>query len=470
MRVGFNSLTKGLYERSYEECVEQFLTSKNISKEEFNLFSELLPELSMPIISWKNGEIEDRNLSLSEEQFNRDIIFGIKLGNGMFGNVYKGTFKDQIVAIKTISNQYSISKEDLIDFCKEIGILSALDSPYIVKLYYFFPKPMAMITEFIPGGNLQEEIEKNFLLFNWKIITKILLDISRGISYMHSLNPPILHSDLKSSNILVVNINAEEPNISVKLGDVGCARLANHRGESGEDSIDQSELNGFFEILKELFRVGDLIFPPVPPLLNEIFFDISKRKISSPIFLNLVKRFELIVHFNFDDQILSQNNLFKNTFQIVENFDQFINENNKNAILNLLSKNEELKKEFKFNNSLQKSFHFILYKTLIENDFNYFKSLINNMQNEFKMNDQFIIPKYKSINKIIHLSIKYGKYEITKLILEKGADPNSPNQKGFSPLHLCSIYNQPHLIGLLINHGASPNSLSPLSLSSLFLL
>ena len=455
MNVGYNSLTKGLFQILYEECVEQFLAMKdNLSREKFDIFSELLPELSMPIISWKKGEIEDRDLFLSEEQFNRDVVIGQKLGNGMFGNVYKGSFKGQIVAIKTLSNQ-NPSDHDLLDFCKEIGMLSALDNPYIVKLFYFFPRPMAIITEFVPGGDLQGQLEKRPACFTWNVITKIMLDMARGLAHMHSLNPPILHCDLKSANILVIDIEANEPNIAVKLGDVGCARLANHHGQSGEDSI-ATEVNGYLEIVKELFKIGDSIYSPIPPLLNEIFSSLIGSTIPSPIFQNLVKRLERIVN---DETLLSKRNFFKK-LQLIETINQLISENKKMEIFELISKDDDFKNNYKVNRSLKNTIQNLLSKTVIEGDFHYFKSLIDCI--DIDVNDQFNIPKNKSINRILQLSVRYGKYEITELILEKGGDPNFPTNKGFSPLHICSIYNQPQLIGLLIQHGGSVNSLSPI--------
>lgn len=45
------------------------------------------------------------------------------------------------------------------------------------------------------------------------------LDIARGMNYLHHCNPPIIHRDLKSSNLLV------DKNWTVKVGDFGLSRL-----------------------------------------------------------------------------------------------------------------------------------------------------------------------------------------------------------------------------------------------------
>ena len=298
IRVGINSLESGItIEECYETLANRYINS--VEQSSLSEFHDLLPELSLPLISWKSGQFEDRDLTSSQEQFDRDVLINKetdKLGSGMFGNVYKAYFNQQIVAVKMLSED-NPTKDDVIDFCKEIGMLSSLSHPNIIKLLYFFPKPMAIVTEFIKGGDLQSVVLKQVKL-DWLTVAKVIYDIAVGLEYMHSLNPPILHCDLKPANILVVDIHAKSPNISVKIADIGCARLANNKGQSGNDNME-TELVGYFSIVKDLYSLGEL-FSPCPQTMKVLFENIEKKLISAPIFQSISKQLKSILKMKSD--------------------------------------------------------------------------------------------------------------------------------------------------------------------------
>lgn len=92
---------------------------------------------------------------------------------------------------------------------------SSLRHRNIVRLYGFCLSPNCIVMECIPHGPLS-----TFLLsrsnnsndnssvnsmgdLSWEMRLKIATDIAEGMSYLHSLQPPIIHRDLKTPNILV---------------------------------------------------------------------------------------------------------------------------------------------------------------------------------------------------------------------------------------------------------------------------
>ncbi|KAL8480963.1 hypothetical protein ACS0TY_027476 [Phlomoides rotata] len=77
---------------------------------------------------------------------------------------------------------------------------------------------LCIVTEFLPHGSLFRLLQRNATKLERR--RRIMaLDIARGMSYLHRYNPPIIHRDLKSSNLLV------DKNWTVKVGDFGLSRL-----------------------------------------------------------------------------------------------------------------------------------------------------------------------------------------------------------------------------------------------------
>nr|GEX15052.1 hypothetical protein [Tanacetum cinerariifolium] len=81
------------------------------------------------------------------------------------------------------------------------------------------PQHLGIVTEFLPRGSLFQVLQKNSTQLDWRRRLHMAMDIARGMNYLHQYNPPIVHRDLKSSNLLV------DKNWSVKVGDFGLSRI-----------------------------------------------------------------------------------------------------------------------------------------------------------------------------------------------------------------------------------------------------
>ncbi len=155
-----------------------------------------------------------RNFILKKE----DLELREKVGEGAYGEVYKGKYLQTDVAIKIFNRnkfKYNIRKK----FIQEAEILCSLRSPFIVLfmgvcLNY---KNYMLITEFMQGSLFDIlHIRKMKLSFNTKLC--IIESISHGMNHLHERN--VLHCDLKSSNILVTD-NLRK----VKLCDFGLSTM-----------------------------------------------------------------------------------------------------------------------------------------------------------------------------------------------------------------------------------------------------
>lgn len=123
-----------------------------------------------------------------------------KLGSGGFGIVHAGTlWHDNPVAIKLI--RPPISAETIATFKKELAIWAQLRHPNVLALMAYCEDPPMMISPLLPSGNLRTFLAKQ----SWPLplALRLLLDVARGMSYLHSRPTPVLHGDLKSQNILI---------------------------------------------------------------------------------------------------------------------------------------------------------------------------------------------------------------------------------------------------------------------------
>ncbi|XXG44422.1 hypothetical protein AAC387_Pa01g4232 [Persea americana] len=138
-----------------------------------------------------------------------------KLGAGSFGTVYRGKLVDgREVAIKRGETGPLPKKfqEKESAFQSELAFLSRLHHKHLVGLVGFCEEreERLLVYEYMKNGALYDHIHTNKnssgtgVLNSWRMRIKILLDAARGIEYLHTYAvPPIIHRDIKSSNILL---------------------------------------------------------------------------------------------------------------------------------------------------------------------------------------------------------------------------------------------------------------------------
>ena len=155
------------------------------------------------------------------------IVFGPRIGAGGFGEVYKCKWNNTMVAVKTLQ---AVEEEDpqtvMAEFMVEMKLMSKLTHPNIVSFLgaSIVPPKLAILLEFMAGGSLYRAIHRRrknelgpfpLLKSLW-----IAFGIAKGMTYLHSKYPVIVHRDLKSPNILL-GTNVRE----VKVTDFGLSRL-----------------------------------------------------------------------------------------------------------------------------------------------------------------------------------------------------------------------------------------------------
>ncbi|XVF38869.1 hypothetical protein REPUB_Repub20aG0139400 [Reevesia pubescens] len=149
-----------------------------------------------------------------------DLTIGDQIGQGSCGTVYHALWFGSDVAVKVLSRQ-EYSDDVIHSFRQEVSLMKRLRHPNVLLFMgaVTSPQRLCIVTEFLPRGSLFRLLQRNTTKLDWRRRVHMALDIARGMNYLHHYNPPIIHRDLKSSNLLV------DKNWTVKVGDFGLSRL-----------------------------------------------------------------------------------------------------------------------------------------------------------------------------------------------------------------------------------------------------
>ncbi|GMI72907.1 leucine-rich repeat receptor-like kinase with extracellular malectin-like domain 1 [Hibiscus trionum] len=199
------------------------------------LFS-ILVLMILGVLWWK-GLLWDR-ISREEELRGLDLKTGVftlrqlkaatnnfdaanKIGEGGFGSVYKGILLDgTIIAVKQLSSR---SKQGNREFVNEIGMISGIQHPNVVRLYGCCAEgnQLLLVYEYMENNSLAHVLfEEVQLRLDWPTRLRICIGIAKGLAFLHEDSPlRIVHRDIKATNVLL------DRDINPKISDFGLARL-----------------------------------------------------------------------------------------------------------------------------------------------------------------------------------------------------------------------------------------------------
>ncbi|XP_027912998.1 serine/threonine-protein kinase STY17 isoform X2 [Vigna unguiculata] len=146
-----------------------------------------------------------------------------KVGSGSFGDLYRGTYCSQDVAIKVLKPE-RISTDMLKEFAQEVYIMRKIRHKNVVQFIGACTRPpnLCIVTEFMSRGSLYDFLHKQRGVFKLPSLLKVAIDVSKGMNYLHQNN--IIHRDLKTANLLM------DENEVVKVADFGVARVQTQSG------------------------------------------------------------------------------------------------------------------------------------------------------------------------------------------------------------------------------------------------
>ncbi|KAL2489363.1 putative serine/threonine-protein kinase HT1-like [Forsythia ovata] len=153
----------------------------------------------------------------------RSLKIGEKIAAGSCGDLYRGVYLGQNVAVKVLRSEHlNDPLED--EFAKEVSILREVQHGNVVRFIGACTKlpHLCIVTEYMPGGSLYEYLHKNHVILKLSQLLKFAIDVCKGMEYLHQKN--VIHRDLKTANLLM------DAHGVVKVADFGVARFQNNGG------------------------------------------------------------------------------------------------------------------------------------------------------------------------------------------------------------------------------------------------
>jgi Leucine-rich repeat (LRR) protein len=152
----------------------------------------------------------------------RDVEAVKLLSRGGFGEVWLGLYMNENVAIKRLLGDKK-TMQDALAFATEIKVMARLEHPKIVRFIgvsWTNALTIQAVTEFMDCGDLKSLLDSSRASsLTWaNLKCQIAIDIADALVYLHTLNPKLIHRDLKSRNVLI------DAQSGAKLSDFGISR------------------------------------------------------------------------------------------------------------------------------------------------------------------------------------------------------------------------------------------------------
>ncbi|KAJ3695146.1 hypothetical protein LUZ60_000523 [Juncus effusus] len=168
------------------------------------------------IVEMARGTYSFDELSKATNGFSTNNI----LGQGGFGQVFKGTLNGMEIAVKKLRQEGGQGDKE---FRAEVDIISRVHHKNLVSLvgHCIHEDQRLLVYEFVPNKTLDFHLRGNTqVTLNWQNRFKIALGAARGLAYLHEdCDPKIIHRDIKASNILL------DSNFEPKVADFGLAKF-----------------------------------------------------------------------------------------------------------------------------------------------------------------------------------------------------------------------------------------------------
>ncbi|XP_022959759.1 probable receptor-like protein kinase At1g80640 isoform X3 [Cucurbita moschata] len=205
--------------------------------------------------------IDYKLLEAATDNFSKSNV----LDEGSTGHVYKARFDDKMLAAVKRIEYGGLDAER--EFENEVNWLCKIRHQNVIKLlgHCIRDETRFLVYEMMQNGSLESQLHgpSHGSALTWHLRMKIAVDIARGLEYLHEhRSPPVVHRDLKSSNILLdsdfnaklsdfgltVNLGAQNKNIKLSgtLGYVAPEYLLDGK------LTDKSDVYAFGVVLLEL--------------------------------------------------------------------------------------------------------------------------------------------------------------------------------------------------------------------------
>lgn len=150
-----------------------------------------------------------------------EITFQECIGRGRSSEVHKAIWRGSVVAVKKFVPNTKVDEKFIRAFEMEVCTMRALRAPNIIQFLgsFYSPPNVGIITEYMANGSMFSVLHNPEIALPWRIVLSMLSDAARGMHYLHTCKPSVLHRDLKSLNLLVDEF------LRVKVSDFGLSTV-----------------------------------------------------------------------------------------------------------------------------------------------------------------------------------------------------------------------------------------------------
>lgn len=190
-----------------ENAVSEGMSAIHCREEDADIpLTKMAPDM---VISHVAAENKEYKISFA------DLTLLNVIGEGAAASVYKAQYRGDTVAVK----MFKLEREGLGMFAdqapaydlslkiaecrREMAVMSKCRMPNILELRGFVTRPLCLVIDYADGGSLYSYIHDTTKPLEWPLRLKFAFEVASAIQTLHSAEPPIIHRDLKSPNVLV---------------------------------------------------------------------------------------------------------------------------------------------------------------------------------------------------------------------------------------------------------------------------
>jgi WNK lysine deficient protein kinase len=221
-----------------EKTIEQQLKQQQQSQQLKQQQQSQQQQIQQPIsLSTEDDEISatlpqtlEQSTIVEKSPAERYIRFNEKLGSGAYKDVYRAY--DTIEGIEVAWNVvklHGVPKAERVRIVNEVRLLERLHHPNIISFHGSWvnreTERVIFVTEILSSGTLKSFVQK-VQLIRWKIFKRWAIQILKGLEYLHSQDPPIIHRDLKCDNIFINGTSGD-----LRIGDFGLSTAISKKNQ-----------------------------------------------------------------------------------------------------------------------------------------------------------------------------------------------------------------------------------------------
>ncbi|XWS52239.1 hypothetical protein CRYUN_Cryun11dG0050700 [Craigia yunnanensis] len=216
--IVFKILSRFRKEDKSETRTEQTENNNEVVDEEAKVEGQTVEMFLVDMIKEKPVRFSSQQLEIFTSNYST------RLGNGGFGEVYKGQFPNGAqLAVKVLNNN-GLEKRIEEQFMAEVNTIGRTYHRNLVRLFGFCfdAKTKALVYEYMENGSLDKVLFKRKYELEWEKLYEIAMGAAKGLEYLHHYSHRrIIHYDIKPGNVLL------DSKFCPKIADFGLAKLCN---------------------------------------------------------------------------------------------------------------------------------------------------------------------------------------------------------------------------------------------------